>query len=98
MSPGKVWLLLIPLFNLVWQFVVVSNIAKSLRNEFDRRNVLVPEREPGKVVGMAMSILTALGIVPVVGQVAEVIGVICWVVYWTKIKKYSRLLTPIAVE
>jgi hypothetical protein len=29
-----VWLLLIPAFGLLWHFVVVMYIAKSLRNEF----------------------------------------------------------------
>ncbi len=33
MSPGKVWLQLIPVFNLYWQFVVVTRIADSLLKE-----------------------------------------------------------------
>lgn len=33
MTPGQVWLQLIPLFGQVWQFVVVSRIAGSIRNE-----------------------------------------------------------------
>ena len=33
MSPGQVWLQLIPLFGLVWQYVVVIRISDSLRTE-----------------------------------------------------------------
>ncbi|HVS97048.1 MAG TPA: hypothetical protein VHE54_11215 [Puia sp.] len=33
MPPGQVWLQLIPLFGQLWQFVVVTRIAGSLRNE-----------------------------------------------------------------
>jgi heme/copper-type cytochrome/quinol oxidase subunit 2 len=33
MSPGEVWLQLIPLFNIVWSFIVVSRIAESLKRE-----------------------------------------------------------------
>ena len=28
MNPGMVWLMLIPLFNVVWQFFIVINLAK----------------------------------------------------------------------
>src|SRR5665213_4325068 len=44
MSPGRLWLLLIPFFNLGWHFVVILNMAKSLRNESLRRNF--PNRDP----------------------------------------------------
>ncbi|MEO7142533.1 MAG: hypothetical protein ABI165_03430 [Bryobacteraceae bacterium] len=30
MRPGMLWLMLIPVFNLVWQFVVVTNMSKGL--------------------------------------------------------------------
>ncbi|HMI64223.1 MAG TPA: hypothetical protein VK518_25075 [Puia sp.] len=33
MSPGEVWFQLIPIFNLYWQFVVVTRIADSLLKE-----------------------------------------------------------------
>ncbi|HLZ86161.1 MAG TPA: hypothetical protein VKQ52_02925 [Puia sp.] len=33
MHPGLVWLQIIPLFGQVWQFIVVSRIAGSIRNE-----------------------------------------------------------------
>ena len=35
MSPGEVWLQFIPVFNLVWQFFVVTRISDSLRKEFN---------------------------------------------------------------
>jgi hypothetical protein len=99
MSPGKLWLLLIPLFNIAWHFLVVSNMAKSLHNEFARRNFPIDKQGPGKAVGIAMSILTAVSVIPVfVGQVAGIIAFICWIVYWAKIAKCARLLAPVAVE
>jgi hypothetical protein len=33
MNPGLVWLQIIPLFGQIWQFFVVSRIAKSIRKE-----------------------------------------------------------------
>ncbi|REJ86865.1 MAG: hypothetical protein DWQ34_26680 [Planctomycetota bacterium] len=34
MSPGQVWLLLIPLFNLVWAFLVAQRVPRSFQNYF----------------------------------------------------------------
>ncbi len=54
MRPRQVWLLLIPVFNLVWHFMVVIRIAKSLRSEFDRRNILIGDPAPAKTIGLVM--------------------------------------------
>ena len=94
MSPGKVWLLVIPLVNLIVQFLVVINIAKSLHNEFARRSVPSSKstRAPGRVVGLAMCTLTLVSFVPFIGPVASIAGFVCWIVYWVKIANYSRIL------
>ncbi len=67
MSPGKVWLLLIPLFNDFWHFYVVSNLAKSLGNEFKNRNLPNADSEPGKSVGLAMCVLLICSFIPKIG-------------------------------
>ena len=33
-SPGEVWLQLIPLFNFVWCFIVVNRVSESINREF----------------------------------------------------------------
>jgi hypothetical protein len=63
-----------------------------LRNEFTRRNVPNVEREPGKGVGLAMCILAAVSIIPVLGILTGIAGFVCWIVYWVKIAGYSALL------
>jgi hypothetical protein len=71
MSPGEVWLQLIPLFNLIWVFVVVIRISDSIRQEFrDRQenaflgladsNVIEEANSrPAYGIGMAYAILVA---------------------------------------
>jgi len=98
MDPGSVWLLLIPLFNIVWQFLVVVNISKSLRNEFVRRNLAAAEMEPGKAIGLAMCILEVCGIIPILRIVASVAAVVCWIIYWVKISGYSKKLLKGNIE
>jgi hypothetical protein len=101
MAPGMVWLLFIPLFNLVWQFIVVINVAKSLGAEFKKRNIAV-EADPGKMLGIIAGVL---GIIPSVGglfglnpQIGGLFGLgalVCFIIYWVKIAGFSnKLATP----
>lgn len=88
MPPGQVWLIFIPLFNLVWQFLIVSNVARSLEAEYRKRGMTV-ERDPGKSLGMAVCILHCCGIIPIVGIIPGFAAFICWIMYWSKIAGYS---------
>lgn len=94
MSPGKPWLLLIPIFNVFWHFAVVINVAASLRNEFQRRNIPNADPSPGRTIGLAVCILTVISIVPIVGWLASIAGLVCWIVYWVLLSKFSRDLQP----
>jgi hypothetical protein len=54
MTPGLVWLELIPLFGLVWQFIVAISLGKSLGNEYRARGLEAPSR-PTQSLGLAMA-------------------------------------------
>ncbi len=91
MQPGMVWLSLIPCFNLVWQFFIVINVAKSLGAEFKKRGI--PEEEnPGQGIGLAMCILKVVSAIPYVGCVTGIGALVCWIIYWVKIAGYSQKL------
>lgn len=92
MQPGMVWLLLVPLFNMIWNFFVVLALARSLANEFARRGMPSPEAEPGQSIGLAMCICTCCGLIPVLGLLASLASVVLWVMYWVKIAGYSQAL------
>ncbi len=88
MKPGLVWLLFIPLFNIVWQFFVVLNIAKSLGAEFQKRG-MAEDPTPGQTLGLVMCIGNLI---------CGPVGLICWILYWIKIAGYSsKLAVPAAV-
>ena len=92
MAPGLVWLLLIPLVNLVWQFFVVMALSNSLGNEFRARGMVNAPREPGKQLGLAMSVCSVCGLVPFVRVLAGPVGLVLWIFYWVKIAEFSRML------
>lgn len=91
-SPESVWLMLIPPFNLVYQFILVGQMAKSLANEFARRGIVSAEPEPGKSLGIAMCVLNVASLIPFFGILLAIAGIVCWILYWVKIADYSRMI------
>ncbi|MFN8240156.1 MAG: hypothetical protein U0X39_05310 [Bacteroidales bacterium] len=92
MDPGLVWLSLIPLFGVVWQFFIVINVADSLKAEFNQRNINAGEDRPGFGIGLAYCILNCCGIVPFLGILAAIAGFICWIIYWVQISGFKDKL------
>ena len=64
MPPGQVWMIFIPFFGIVWQFIMVNRIADSLKAEFQKRNVQVAEDRPGAGIGIAYCTLGCCSIIP----------------------------------
>lgn len=98
MAPGMVWLLFIPLFNLVWHFIVVLNVAKSLGAEFKKRNMVVVA-DPGKGIGLTYCILMCCSIIPIpiINSLIGLGALVCWIIYWVQIAGFSgKLATPAA--
>jgi hypothetical protein len=74
MDPGMVWLQCIPLFGLIWQFVVVTRISDSISKEFasyDDNSVLglsSPEivdelgKRPTLGIGIAYCVIITIGV------------------------------------
>ncbi|WP_109488798.1 hypothetical protein [Occallatibacter savannae] len=95
MEPGMVWLLLIPLFNLIWNFFVVQAMTKSLANEFRLRNIPNADPEPGKTIGLAMAICGACSIIPLVNMITGLVYIVLWIIYWIKIAGFSQILDQV---
>ncbi len=74
MSPGSVWLQLIPGFGLVWQFIVVTRIARSVSKEMTSKmgeaildnsqvQIIGTDESPTYTIGIAYCILTTAGVI-----------------------------------
>lgn len=94
MSPGQVWLQLIPLFGLVWQFIVVTRIADSIQRElssettfsFDQQRVpYYNGTKPTYSIGIAYCVLFCCAIIPFLGILTSIAGLICWIIYWIQL-------------
>lgn len=95
MNPSEVWLLLIPIFNWVWKFIVVNRIGDSLQAEFRQRNWPLTETRPGVDMGITYCVLSLCGIIPFLGPLCALVGFVFWIIYWVKINDYKeKLMVP----
>jgi hypothetical protein len=69
MPPGQIWLLLIPLFNLGWNFLVFQRIPESYQSFFYSRG-RTDVGDGGKQIGLWYSICAVCGIVPCLNYIA----------------------------
>ena len=90
--PSNVWLELIPLFNLVWQFLNVINISDSLKKEFESKGIKTDEPRPAYSIGIAFCVLSCCSIIPFLGFLAAIAGLICWIIFWVKVSNYKNML------
>lgn len=94
MSPGLVWLLLIPLFNMVWLFFVVINTSGSFKSYFDAQ-----ERSDvgdcGKGIGLAWAICAVASIIPMIGILIGLASLVLMIIYLVKATSLKNQI-PIA--
>ncbi|MCU0431969.1 MAG: hypothetical protein MUC87_00785 [Bacteroidia bacterium] len=103
-SPGQMWLILIPIFGTIWAFIIVPRIADSLVAEYQRRRMHYEEERLGYQSGMAWAVLGAmtyirtfadLAQIPFIGAIGSLAGLgalIFFIVYWVKIARYKNEL------
>ncbi len=89
MPPSNVWLMFIPLFNLVWQFIMVDKIAQSIGAECARLNIPVKDAKPTYNIGLAWNICNFLSIIPIIGGLA---ALVIFILYWVKVSEFKKLI------
>lgn len=92
MPPGQVWLELIPIFGLVWQFFNVINVSDSLKLEFESRGIKPQEVRPAYSIGLTFCILSCCSIIPFLGILCSIAALVCWIIFWVKVGNYKALL------
>ena len=91
LSPGSVWRVFIPIYGAIWHFILVGKIADTIQKELTERNQEVLER-PGYSIGITFLVLQILGVIPMIGGLFSIAGLICWIIYWVKINDYKQRL------
>ena len=92
MTPGNVWLIVIPFWGIVWQFVVVNRIADSIKEECIKLNIPVNENRPTYIIGLIYCISSILFLIPTIKTIGAFAGLILWILYWISVNKYKKLI------
>lgn len=83
-SPGMIWLMLIPLFGLVWNFFVFQRIPESYKSYFDS----IGDQsvgDCGKGVGLWYAICAACSIIPCVNYIAGPAALVLLIIFLVKL-------------
>ena len=83
MEPWQVWLSLIPLFNLVWNFFVYPKLAKSYQSYFAEQG-RTDVGDCGEKLGLWYAICAAVCIIPCVNYVAGPAALVLWIIFIVK--------------
>ena len=90
-APGLIWLLVIPVFNLVWSFFVLLQVPDSLKSYFNAQG-RTDVGDCGRTLGLWSAVLLAAGFVggfvPIVGcfaSFASLAGLVVLVLFLVKI-------------
>src|SRR6056297_120920 len=84
-SPGMAFLLMIPLFNLIWVFIYTSNLSKSYQNVFSQQ--MDGTDDCGEKLGMWWGICGLLSFVPCVNFFSGIAGLIVMIMYLIKVSE-----------
>lgn len=83
------------MFGLIWNFFIVTHVSGSLKREFTERGIQ-DVGDCGQGIGIAMSILAVLILVPVLGWwLASIATLVLWVIYWVKIVELKNRLLAV---
>jgi hypothetical protein len=91
MKPGMVWLMLIPLFNLVWHFFVVKNVSDSIKSWAAENGKSV--EDAGYTIGLIACIAQCCGLIPLVNVLAGPVALVCLIIWWVKIAGFNKLMS-----
>lgn len=98
MKPGLVWLMIIPLFGMIWQFFVVIQISDSLKKEFASLGEDLGDENPGKGIGLAYCITGVASNIPYIGIIPGIASLVCWIMHWVKIVDYRHRIEVLQSE
>ena len=92
-EPGMVWLLMIPCFNVVWNFFVYLQLADSYKAYFasvGRTDV----GDCGKGIGLGYAICAACCIIPCVNYLAGPAALVLLIIYLVKAMDLKNQIPP----
>jgi len=96
-EPKMIWLLLIPLFNLFWNFIVFQRIPESYKSHFDAQGD-ASVGDCGKSIGLWYAICAACSIVPCVNYITGPASLVLFIIFLVKLFGLRGKIPEAALE
>lgn len=90
-EPTSVWLMFIPLFNIVYGFIMYPKITESIKNEYESRG-FTDGGDYLKGLGLTIPITGVAGIIPGIGGIIGLVGLVVTIIYWVKTAEIKKRL------
>ncbi len=90
-DPGQVWLGMIPLFHLIWPFIINPKIVASIQADMEARGH-GEAGDYGKQLGMIYPGLRFGGYIPVIGSLFTLGYLVVFIIWWVKLNGYKQRL------
>lgn len=88
---ANVWLMFIPLFNIVYAFILYPKISDSVKSEYAHRG-LSPDGDFARTIGITMAALSIAGILPYIGVLIGIANLVLFIIFWSKMASYKNRL------
>ncbi len=92
-QPSMVWLLLIPLFSVIWNFFVFPKISESYKNYLDDHGS-TDHADAGRSLAIAYSVLVCVSLIPYINMCLGPAALIVLIIYLVKINGYKSRIVP----
>jgi len=84
MEPGMVWLLLIPIFNLYWNFKVYLGLSDSFQSALSAHGEQVGPADTGRTLAKTYCILALVSFIPCLGLIAALVALVFLILFLIK--------------
>jgi len=88
---GNILFMWIPLFNLVYGFIVYPKIVESIRKEYQSLGIM-EEGDFGRGLAITMCALQFGFIIPFINFLTPIAMLVIWIIFWVKINGYKETL------
>lgn len=89
MEPGAVWMLMIPLFGIVWLFFIVQRIPRSFQNYFEAHE-RYDYGDCGAQLGLWYAICVAGSMIPYLGTCVAIAALILMIMFLVKLSEMKK--------
>jgi hypothetical protein len=96
-QPSSVWLMLIPLYNLVWQFILYRRLINSITAEYKARGYHETAEQSYRIgVTSAIVLITSSfasrseSIPPLIETLLTLTGLVTWGIFWIQISNHRN--------